>query len=165
VAARLVVVAGSEEEMVSRLPGRIELALRDDWFGGGSGLRLQGLEGLLRLGGLLGLLIGSGRIRRARTALMVLEASLEFLAYKQAFMSVMVGNQLWNLRKPSPVEVSLSEVAERTYGSYAEQCGSVSVGAQQCQRSWSSPHQGQQIHSWYPRSVCEEELPGSRVVT
>jgi hypothetical protein len=124
-----------------------------------------GFEGSLRLGGLQGLLVGPGRFRRASTAIEVLEASLQLLAYKRAFMSAKVGNQLWNPREPSLVEVSLSELAERTYGSCAEQCGSVSVGAQQYQRSWSSPHQGQQIHYWYSSSVCEEELPHRRVVT
>ena len=102
----------------------------------------MGFEGSLRLGGLLGLLIGLGIIRRASTALEVLEASLELLAYKRASMSVLVENQLRNLRESSPVEVRLPELAETTYGSCAEQSDSVSVGARQGQRSWSSPHQG-----------------------
>jgi hypothetical protein len=98
VGASPVVVGAREEEIIRRLPERNKPALGDDWLGGGSGLRLLGLEGSLRLGGLLGLLIGPGRFRRASTALEVLDASLELLAYKRAFMSVWLGISFGILR-------------------------------------------------------------------
>jgi hypothetical protein len=84
-----VVVGAREEEIINWLPEWNKLALGDDWLRGGSGLRLLRPEGSLRLGDLLGLIVGPGRFRRASTALEVLKASLELLAYKRAFMSAL----------------------------------------------------------------------------
>jgi hypothetical protein len=96
-----VAVCARDEEIVCRLPGRSELTLRDDRLGGGSGLRLLGRRGggSLRLGGFLGLLIGLSIIRRASTALEVLKATLELLAYKREPMSVWLRINLRNLRE------------------------------------------------------------------
>jgi hypothetical protein len=142
----VVVIAGvHKRQLVVRLHGRSELALRNNGLGRsreadgswclvhfvslGDGLTLGDLVGA---GGWLAdwrRLLLSIALFGSSAALKILQAALKLLA---------CSGLLDGFAKEMRCLVS------KTYGSCAEQCGSVFFCAQQDLRSWSSPHQGGQ---------------------
>lgn len=92
------IVGLREKELITGLHGRCEPVLRDDGLHGGRGLSLLDLArrtlGALGAAGAgaagLALLLGVGIIRRASSALEILQTSLKLLAYNPPLMSVLL---------------------------------------------------------------------------